>query len=240
MEWKRTLHRWLRRTGYDVVGYVPISHPLARRRKMMDVLGVDLVLDVGANVGQYGQQLRDLGFRGRIVSFEPLRAAYQALSRRVARDADWTALPYALGDSDGTAELHVSEKNVFSSLQAPESLLAAMDSTAAMVAKEGVEVHRLDTLFGELRGSARSVWLKLDVQGHEARVLDGAAGSLAQCAAVQMEMSLRPLYVGERGLRGDLDWADAAGFELCALEPGFSDSRTGRLLQVDGVFLRKA
>jgi len=72
----RKLRQYARKLGFDVVKYRPTRHPLARTRFLFERFGIDLVLDVGANTGQYARQLRHTGYRGRIVSFEPLASAY--------------------------------------------------------------------------------------------------------------------------------------------------------------------
>ena len=116
-----TLKHWARKQlwklGYDVVEYRPDLHPLARRRRLLERAGVDAVLDVGANIGQFAMELRaDLGWRGRIVSFEPLAAAHAMLAARAAEDGRWDAHPYALGDRDGSARIGVAGNSYSSSL----------------------------------------------------------------------------------------------------------------------------
>ncbi len=238
MNMKRWMHRVLWRLGYDVQGYVAIAHPLARRARLLESLGVDLVVDVGANVGQYATQLRDIGYRGRIVSFEPLAAAFERLSRAAARDPLWHAERLALGDVEGEAELKVAEGAVFSSLHEARRPLTEADASARPVRCERVPVRRLETVLPEIRGAARTVWLKLDTQGHEARVLDGLGTRLDELTALQIELSVNPLYEGERDLLATLRWLVDAGFELWALQPGFSEGRTGRMLQADGILVR--
>ena len=97
------LRQLVRRTGYDLSRHLPTVADLLRQRR------IDVVFDVGANVGQYGSELRDWGYRGRIVSFEPLAAAYADLAQRAARDGAWVAHPFALGASETSADLHVSD-----------------------------------------------------------------------------------------------------------------------------------
>ncbi len=240
MDVKRWLHRALRCAGYDLQGYVPIAHPLARRARLLEWLGIDLVLDVGANAGQYARLLRDIGYRARIVSFEPLAEAFDRLSRRAARDPRWQAVRCALGDAEGTAELRVAQKPVFSSLHPARAALVDADAGARPVRGECVPVRRLDQVLPEVRLDASRIWLKLDVQGHEEKVLAGLADRLGELTALQIELSARPLYEGERDLLATMQWLQEAGFELWALEPGFSDARSGRMLQMDGIFVLPA
>jgi FkbM family methyltransferase len=201
-------------------------------------LGIDTVLDVGANVGQYGAGLRASGYRGRIVSFEPLSDAYGRLARRCAPDPGWTATRAAIGAEQGELEINVSANSYSSSL-----LPMTNAHTGAAPGSEYVGVERVPvtTLAGVLSAHdidpARS-WLKIDTQGYEAQVLDGAGPRLAEFAAVQLELSFVPLYAGQALFDELVDRLTRAGFALFGLEAGFSDPRTGRTLQCDGVFVR--
>lgn len=105
------------RAAYKRLGIIHLG-----RRRVRDLIDfiedreIDVVMDVGANVGQFGESLRDGGYRGRIVSFEPIEAPFQTLSRKAAADGNWEAHHCGLGAVSGTAALNVSELSVFSSI----------------------------------------------------------------------------------------------------------------------------
>jgi FkbM family methyltransferase len=234
------LRRLVWRAGYDITPFNAKWSPVARRGKLLGFLKVDLVLDVGANEGQYGVQLReDLGFHGRMCSFEPASEPYRTLAARAARDPGWTTYNLGLGDVQGRAIINVAANSESSSLLAmlPAHLDAAPE--ARFVGNEEVEMQTLDAIFDDLRRPGERVYLKVDTQGFEGRVLRGAERSLAEIDTVQLEMPLAPLYEGEQGFAELFGHMLDRGFELVGLEPGFSDPNTGRLLQVDGVFHRR-
>ena len=215
--------------------------PPARHARILRSHGIDLVLDVGANRGQYASELRRYGYADRICSFEPLPDAYRELARRAARDAGWSALNHALGSHDGTASLNVAGNAGASSSILPmldRHLEAAPDSEYVAVVE--VPVRRLDTVWDEVMGAGSAPFLKLDVQGFEGEVLHGGGRALASLKGVQLEISLVPLYANALTLRDALDRATALGMRLVNLAPGFSDPRTGELLQADAVFMRDA
>lgn len=238
--WASRLNAWLRRLGVELRRY---PHPTAaeeRRAALLRHRAIDLVVDVGANGGQYAIQLRRrVGWSGRIVSFEPLSEAFERLQRSARGDARWELRRQALGDAAGAATLHVAANSESSSLlpMLPAHRDAAPHS--AYVGGEPVEVVTLDAaMTGLLRGESR-LWLKIDVQGYELHVLRGAAATLAQrVEVVELEMSLVPLYDGAPSMAGLQACLEAAGFRLAGLEPGFADPRSGELLQVDGLFVR--
>jgi FkbM family methyltransferase len=213
----------------------------AHRRsvRFMAAHGVTLVVDVGANTGQYGHSLRRAGFGGRIISAEPLSREFRRLDERAGRDGRWSAVHAALGARPGRVPLHVAGNSVSSSLLEMLDSHAGAAPASAYVRTEVAEVRTVDDLLDSSGvGPAERVFLKIDTQGYEAPVLDGAQRWLPRLAGVQVELSLLPLYAGQ-ALMGDLlRRLTDAGLELWSLEPVFVDPRTGRLLQVDGVFFR--
>jgi FkbM family methyltransferase len=200
--------------------------------------GIDVVLDVGANAGQFARRIRAMGYRGRIVSFEPLSAAFRKLAANRNTFAQWRALHMALGDEDCTRRINVAGNSQSSSFldMLPRHVDAAPKS--AYVGTEEVTVRRLDSVFDEHCGPQEKCFLKIDVQGFEYAVLRGAERSLARCAGLHLELSLVPLYEGALPFAGMVEQLAARGFALTDLHPGFNDPRSGELLQVDGTFFR--
>src|SRR6266487_3917241 len=98
------LKRALRRLGVDVGRYRPVG---ARRNQLLVRYGISSAIDVGANKGQYATELREYGFTGPIVSFEPLAGAHTALAAAAADDPLWTTHQTALGDTVGQVQLNV-------------------------------------------------------------------------------------------------------------------------------------
>src|SRR6185436_11072287 len=75
MSIRHQFRKFLWKTGYDLFKF-DVSHPVMRRRKLLEFYNINVVLDVGANFGQFAEQLRyDVGYGGKIVSFEPLSSA---------------------------------------------------------------------------------------------------------------------------------------------------------------------
>jgi len=224
--------------GWDIVQYRPATHPLARRARLLKDYRIDLVLDVGANTGQYARQLRELGYKGRIVSFEPLSSAVAELRRAAAYDANWQVRNHACGAENGKREIRVAANNQSSSFlpMKAEHLDAFPDS--CYIGTEVVEIKRLDTIFEEVAGPEAKIWLKLDVQGFEAAVVEGSSGCLERIRAIQAEVSLQAMYEGETTLIDFLPLMTQKGFLLVGLETYLSDPSTSHLLQVECIFRR--
>lgn len=238
---RHQLRKIIWRTGYDVSGFRVNVHPVARKRALFKAYKVGLVIDVGANTGQYGLTLReDLDYWGPVISFEPMEAAYQQLCQTASGDPSWTTFNCALGDEAGTTEINVAGNSYSSSLleMLPQHEQSAPESS--YIGREDIQVKRLDDVFEEFQPVAGSVYLKIDTQGFEEHVLRGAQASLKAIDTIQLEMSLVPLYDGERLLHETVSDMWDRGYQLVALEPGFSDRSTGQLLQADGIFHRRS
>jgi FkbM family methyltransferase len=227
------LARIARRFGYDV-------HRLdaVRRSQLLRHHGVDLVLDVGAAIGKYGIELRRFGYNGRIVSFEPLDGSFAALAKEAEGDPSWTAVNCAVGDSNRTSVIHIAGNNDSSSLLEMLDRHSDVAPHARYVGSQEVDVRTLDDLTTDLFDVATVPFLKIDTQGFERAVLDGAVETLPRLRGVQLEMSLAPLYEGGMLMDEAIQRLLAAGFELQGLELGLRDPRTQQLLQADGIFFR--
>jgi len=218
----------------------PSNDPMFGVVQLFSHFAIDCVIDVGANDGGFASTIRRLGYSGRIISVEPLSAPFEVLAARAAMDPAWDVVHAAVGDEDRDIVINVAgnagaSSSVLSMLDAHED--AAPESR--YVGTEVVAQRRLDGLLPEFGiGKKNPAFLKLDVQGYEAAVLNGAAELLDARAIVglQMELSLVPLYAGAITYREGLNRAEQLGMQLMGLIPGFSDPRSGRLLQADAVF----
>jgi FkbM family methyltransferase len=232
----------LRRLGYELHPYPPpprVDYADRRRERLLRNRGITLVLDVGAHTGEFAASVRETGYRGRIVSCEPLSAPYAKLAERSAPDQAWEARKVALGDSDGSAVINVAGNLASSSLLPMGARHLESAPASAYVGREQVNTARLATLWPGLAKPSDRVWLKLDVQGYELHVLRGAEDVLDRIDVIQAEMGLQHLYEGDVTWRELVDWLEERSFRLAGLEPGFEDPESGELLQADGIFVRR-
>jgi FkbM family methyltransferase len=233
---KHTLRSLAEASGFEIRKTSVYTSPKLRHQLLFSQLQIDLVVDVGANTGQFAHQCRAAGYKGEIISFEPSATAHAGLLRCAAADPLWNVADrMALGAADGEIEINIAA-NSFSS-----SILPMLDShlsaapASRYLHKEKVPLRRLDDV---LVAGGRNIFLKLDVQGYEPQVLAGATQLLAHTLAIQLEMSLVPLYEGELLMPEICAAMAGSGFELWDFEPSFRNPITGRLLQIDGIFTR--
>lgn len=232
------LHRTLQRLGFDIHRHHPGATPEAQLAPLLHARGFNLVLDVGANAGQFGVKLRKHGYQGRIVSFEPLSQPHRQLAELAAGDAQWeVAERTAIGDCDGEIAIHVSANSYSSSaLDVLESHLRAAPE-ARYVGEERVPLRRLDGVAAPYFRPDSVALLKIDTQGFEDRVLAGASGILPRISAIQLELSLEPLYAGQKLLPEMLEATAKLGFSIWGAWPELVDQQTGRILQLEVVLV---
>jgi len=209
-------------------------------RSILAHTAASVVLDVGANIGQFGDLVLRTGFRGTILSFEAIPSVHRALVRHVEGKSDsWHVAPCAaLGVRRGKIAFNVAANTVSSSILRMNKAHLDAAPNSRYVAEEIVDMERLDELAVPMLPAEGGLLIKIDTQGYEKEVLAGATGLLHRTVALQLELSLVALYEGAPGFMEMVAYVQSLGYELFSLVPGFHDERTGRLLQVDGFFVR--
>lgn len=231
--------------GLDIRRYVPDKpQEVLQLVQTLKLFNVDLVLDVGANIGQYGSGLFNCGYGGKLISFEPLSKAHEKLMRHAARsvgDGKWVVHPRcAVGEACGEIEINVSSNSVSSSLRPMLHAHLSVAPESRYVKKERVPIVTLDSIASSFINAGHRIFLKLDTQGYEAQVLAGAKALLPDVCGIQLELSIIPLYEGQELWLEMIEQLGMLGFKLWSLYPGFADPQTGRNLQIEGVFVRES
>ncbi len=209
-----------------------------RLNRSLAFAGVDTVLDVGANVGQFGRMLRTAGFAGRIISVEPLDSAHEVLAKRASGDDLWTTVRAAVGAEPGSTSINIAGNSYSSSLLTITERHLSADPKSATIGTQKVDVVTVADVVREHGVDPARSLLKVDTQGFERQVLDGAGPLLDEFAAVQLELSFVELYEGQQLYNELVAELASHGLRLWTMETGISDD-SGRLLQCDGLFLRK-
>ncbi len=234
---KELIKKLARRLNYEVQG---LPRAYAAERTLAGLLReqeINLVLDVGANTGQFVEELISAGYQGRVISFEPLDLAHEELCKKASLHSNWTiAERTAVGAVNGTIDINISGNGVSSSILNMLKSHSQAAPESAYVGTENVPIRRLDDLYS--LSSEDRVLLKIDVQGYEKQVLDGAGSLLKGVCALMTEMSFVPLYQGQVLALELWNLLSVEGFEAWSFEPGFRDPASGRTLQVDGLFTR--
>jgi FkbM family methyltransferase len=237
---KQKIKQLLHAIGIEAHRYHPSASPLARLMTSLDAFEIDLVFDIGANEGQFAMELREGGYKSRIISFEPLEKPFDKLSVLSRNDSAWSVHPRcAVGDILGAIDINISENSVSSSILPMLTSHIKAAPQSSYIGHERVPLITVDSVAKGYLREARAPLLKIDTQGYEWQVLDGAMTSLPNIKGVLIELSLLPLYEGQRLWMDYVERLEGAGFVLWSLEPAFIDPTNGRTMQWNGLFFRQ-
>jgi FkbM family methyltransferase len=205
------------RAAYCRLGIMHVGR--RRVRDLIDFIedrAIAQVIDVGANVGQFGVMLRQTGYRGKILSVEPGKVEFEVLSRKAKADRNWQTLHCGLGASAGTALLNVSKLSVFNSFLGLSAVARLHDERMTVDHTEKIALCTLDEIAAPLLGN---ILLKIDTQGYERQVLEGGRRSLPRMAGILLELPVIHTYEGEWDFHDALKYMADLGFVPAQIQP---------------------
>ena len=236
---RESANRMLAPRGMEIVHQQLERSPLRQLMLALRHYRIELVLDIGPTTGQSAEDLLGQGFAGEVHSVEPLPDAHRTLTAAAAPYPNWKVLDaVAVGRDERLVEMLVAGNSYSSSVleMLDRHIEAAPDS--APVGKITVQQRPLDMLFAAVLDRPRAALLKIDTQGYEYPILQGAEQCLARVSLVLLELSLQSLYKDQMLWLELIDYMKKQGFDLWSLQPEFCDPKTGQLLQVNGLFFR--
>jgi FkbM family methyltransferase len=207
-------------------------------RRLIAKYEIDCILDVGANVGQYGNMLRNyVGYQGRIISFEPNPSAFSSLAKRAAHDPMWTVEQLALGAASGHLDFNafgISELGSFHDLKEGQFKPASMSNE-----KLQVPIQTLDSYIFSMgdRWSFKAPFLKMDTQGYDLEVAKGGANTLSQLIGLQSEIAFQTIYADAPDYNTALKYYQDAGFVIGRLVPNH-EIHFPELAEMDVIMVR--
>jgi len=210
---------------------------------LFKTINVQCVLDVGGNIGGYRNFLRDrVGYKGLIITFEPVKKNVEKLNAKSQGDSNWFIYDFALGSENTQKEINVMSMDVFSSfLQPDHEVVDRFMDWNVVDYKETVEVKTLDSVMGALkdRHVLNNIFLKMDTQGYDLEVVTGAQQTLDQVLALQTEVSIRRIYQGMPNFIESYQALTKKGFDITGMYPVTRDSLQ-RVIEFDCVMVNKA
>lgn len=241
MSMRSAMENLFDRFGYSIIPQWPLENLGLSTHlcKIFDHFSIDTVFDVGANVGQYHDFLRQqVGFAGQVHSFEPQPHLAEVLRQRQSSDQNWAVHNLGLGSSNGELALNVMARDTFSSFRQPMADAAQTFSASnTVVDSVVVPVRRLDDLFPGTVMSGHSCYLKVDTQGFDLEVLRGATEVLKVTRALQFELAIQRLYAGVPHYREMLEIVESMGFRMSGLFPISMDENL-QAVEFDCVMVR--
>lgn len=206
--------------------------------KIIEHFNINTVYDVGANTGQYASELFELGFKGKIISFEPLTKPYTKLKSNSKSNFRWHVHDRcAIGNKNGDSIINISKNSVSSSILPILDIHLESAKDSVYIDTERIHVKTFDSIFPIYFYENEKSLLKIDTQGFESEVLDGARNSLKNITLIQCELSLVPLYENQLLYKEMIEKIESFGFTMWSIRSGFTNRINGRTLQVDAIFI---
>jgi FkbM family methyltransferase len=221
----RKIKSIIRSFGYDIVKHIELS-------KLLELHKIDIVFDIGANDGRYAKEVRESGWSGQIVSFEPQPLVFERLTQNMAADGNWRGMQMGLGSREATLKMNSYQMDVMSSFL--DKIEGDINSK-----KIDVIVKRPDSIFEIITQGRRRPFVKVDTQGYELEIIEGFGGVMDQIVGWQIELSIKPLYDGQPSMEKVIAVMRSKGFSLWRLLPGLSDPINLRSYEMDGIFFRE-
>lgn len=222
-----TLTRYIRKAfrarGFDMIHY-------ASWQKLFETFQIDLIIDVGANVGQTYDSFRWAGFNGPICSFEPNPEIFKVLEKKPG--VSWQRLPYALSSQSGQLKFYIANYDNACGLHAP------VDGPVRVVNEITVPAWRLDELWKKEGFAAKNVFLKVDAEGHDLEVIKGASGIFDRVPLIMAEVAPLPRFQGEPPLHDFVHSMAQLGFLICRVDKNTLNRIAGIDTALDIVFAK--
>lgn len=235
---KNKLKFFLRNFGLDINKYNLIESNDFRLNHFLKINDIDCVLDVGANIGQYANNLRRIGYKKKIISFEPLSSAYKILHNKSVKDELWTSYNYGIGEENKEVNINISKNSYSSSILDILPLHTESEPQSEYFSKETISIKKLEDLNEIDIEKFNKVFIKIDTQGYEEQVLQGIGKLINKIEGIQIELSLYPLYKNQTLFLELYKKIKELGFDLWDFQRGFGDVNSGKIYQLDGIFFR--
>ena len=200
---------------------------------------IDFVLDIGANTGQFAEKIKEFGFQKEILSFEPMSEAYKKLLKKSKKYENWQIFNKGFGQNPGKQNLNISKNSVSSSILNQNKYGLKFEPNSKYVAKEIIDLITLNQFLKQKKFIKKNVFIKIDTQGYEKKILAGASKVLKNIKGIMLEASIIPIYQGEKDYLEMIKFMKKKGFYVWAIEKGFSNKNTGRVIQLDIIFINK-
>lgn len=199
---------------------------------------ITYVLDVGANTGQFGKEIRFNKYNGYILSFEPLSDAFKTLEKHTSLDKNWDVYERcAVGKANDVCNINVSANSVSSSFLNMNQTHLAAAPDSEIIRTEAVRILKLSSIISELNLDNENIFLKLDTQGTELDIIQDLGDSIQCFNVIMVEGSLVPLYNDQQTWLDLKKAIEKQNYTLWSIIPGFTSNCNGQTLQVDMVFI---
>lgn len=239
---KKSVERIARKMGLLVIPEWKLdAYFLATRlKRIISEYQIDCIFDIGANLGQYHDFLRiHVEYDGLILSFEPDIDNLKILNERKKTDNKWIIFDCALGKERKERDFNIMKSSAFNSFLEPnDSETDLFNERNSVIKTVSIETKRLDEMFADIQSKHpfKNAFLKIDTQGFDLEVFEGASGCLDNIRGIQTEISVMPIYKNMPTFETSFQIFKSKGFEVSGLY-SLSESRFPHAVEFDCIYL---
>jgi FkbM family methyltransferase len=220
------------------INVIPHERLAKCRSILISTFDFNLVIDVGANSGQWAKYLRSQGYRKTLLSIEPTKKAFGRLLNISKNDDLWIPLNVAIDLKESTRKILVSNNDGLSS-----SFFDLLDEhkyaapNVQLTESETVKTQTLKSIIAKY--FFPNIYIKIDVQGAELLVLQSISDSYYEyILAVEIEVSLVETYESSPLIEEIMQFMRSKSFRPYRIENGLARPNFGQQVQMDIIFLR--
>lgn len=245
--WKAKLSYMVKRIGrllnkaFNFFGYhLSRTHkiiPVTKGPNWAEKLNIRTIIDIGANEGQFIKEINTLVPNRKIYAFEPIPDCYKKLVE-TTKGIDVIFFNFGLSDTEGSAEINISNNLVSSSILGMEDLHKVSYPDSHFVKKETIQLKKLDDIMARVKPQ-KNILIKIDVQGYEGKVILGGQKIFGEASALIIESSFEPLYEGQWLFDDLYRYFTQTGFKFMGFSDQVNSKKTGIPLYADSIFIKK-
>ena len=237
--YKKLIKTIFKKFGLEIKKYNPQDDFNFLVTKCLENFQINCFWDVGANIGQTGLSIREHGYKGDIISFEPQELAHSKLIKVSSADSKWKVFEKCGVGNDGLKDLNISKNSVSSSFLKMEKLHLDANPDSKFIKKENVKIISLNKIFTEINNQSDKNFLKIDAQGYEKEILESGKNVLNNFIGISCEISIHPLYEGETKLLDMFNYLNSKGYEIYSIHNSYYEIEYGQTFSIDVVFIKK-
>ena len=236
---KKLIHWLLNKFGYQLRNPKKEAEQLKIQKwNFLKKIPIKTIIDVGANEGQFVEEILNIFPLAEIYSFEPLGDCYEKLMSNFRNNKKVHTYNFALGEQDGEITFSRSSASPSSSILKMGDLHKKLYPHTANLVEEKVKIKRLDDVFADVN-LENEVLLKIDVQGAEEKVIKGGSSVLKKANMIITEVSYATLYENQPLFRDMMNLLEKYGFSYIGNMEQFANPLTGAPLFADAIFVKK-
>lgn len=196
--------------------------------KILNHLGVDLFVDIGAHNGTLSKSLIDYGYKDAIQTYEPYKKLSDHIKKISKKYHLWQHNKLAISNSVKGTELFVTKNSLFNSLHIPKYKRVTREF-----------IHTITINHIDIK-PYQKVFIKVDTQGHEKDIFSVISDdTLKNVVGIMIEANLTPYYFADQWKLTDLiKFFEDKGFTCKSISSVGIDNDTGFNYDIDLIFVK--